>query len=165
MATLNIFRNRNSYRSKMLAIDQYLRSPHLASFRMGIITGALLIVFLVVLQGMQAGPDLIWLPLINTLFFMPGIYYTLRNHGEPGTLDYFAGLKAGALTSLVASLTYLFFILVNFTLFPDVYNQHAVATSFKVPVNGMPSVLFLFFETLIAGLVMSYCFMQFFKKE
>jgi hypothetical protein len=156
MATLNIFRNRNPYREKLVLIGQYLRSEEFAGARMGLLTAALLILAFVAAGNLMPQSMFIFLPVLNTFIMAPGIYYRLKAMGAAGEVDYFDGLKAGAGTVAVSCIIYALFLVANAFIQDGLYWN-----SFGFPLRA---AVCLFFETLISGTIISYCLMQYFKK-
>jgi hypothetical protein len=107
-------------------------------------------------------------PLLYFLFLTPGIYYALwklSDTGKENSINYFEGLKEGITTSLVAVLVYAAVISFYIASEKGVLDLSDGNKAFDLILNPFTAGLSFIFEGLAFGVVITFSFMQYFKKE
>ncbi len=138
------------------------------SYKYGLLTSILLIMGFGAVKAMNFEHEIYIYPMIYFLFLTAGVYYTLwklSSNGKSNSLDYFEGLESGLFTSGVAVILYSTIISFYFA-----FNQEYVAmlhqnSLFSFFSNPFTAGLSLLFQGLAFGSIITFCLMQYFKKN
>ena len=165
MATLDIQRNKALSENKQFHKNNPNNSIHKICIKNGILTAILLLASFFSFCALTHVLEINQLTAPNLLLLSFGVYFALENYspnGKSGSLDYFEGFKVGLYTSLVAVGTHALSVGV-YTLFDTTIVSHYKAGILTHP-NSFTIIGVLLFEGLAAGLIITFCLMQYFKK-
>lgn len=140
--------------------------------KFAIVTGLLLsvcyIVFFLVMEtlGLAAVPEY---RIVNFLIQFIGIAISIRYYksANRGNFNYLEGLGLGCLASFISVVVFAVFIYIylqqiNPQLLPDLMSRSEMMGKYLTPFT---SALTVVIEGCIAGLIISFSFMQFFKED
>jgi hypothetical protein len=133
----------------------------------GILTSFLLIGGFTGINALSMGGIFIF-PMLYFLFLTPGIYYSLWRMSPTGgqrSIPYFDGLSRGFLTALTASFVYSVFISVYIANNRNALDFVNESSPFGLILEPFAAGLSLFFEGLAFGVTITFCLMQYFKKD
>ncbi len=164
MATLDLQRNKALSENRQFHRNNSNDTLHKICIKNGILTAILLISSFFALYALTHRLEINQLAVPNLFFLLFGVYFALENYspnGKGGTIDYFEGFKVGLYTSSVA--VGLYALIVGFY---TILNNHILEQSAlfhqQLDPFAIPGVLL--FEGLAAGLIITFCLMQYFKK-
>lgn len=138
------------------------------NYKYGLLTSLLLIIGFGAIKALNFENEIYIYPLLYFLFLTAGIYYTLWKlspTGKSNSIDYFAGLESGLFTTAVAVILYSMAISFYFAFNQEhalTLHQNSLLTFFNSPFNAGLSLLF---QGLAYGSIVTFCLMQYFKKN
>lgn len=167
MATLDIQRNKALSENRQFHKNNPNNSIHKICIKNGILTAVLLLASFFAFCALTHILEINQLTAPNLILLSFGVYFALENYspnGKSGSLDYFEGFKVGLYTSLVAVGTHVLFV-GAYTLFDTTSVGHYKAGVLThLHTNPFTIIGVLLFEGLAAGLIITFCLMQYFKK-
>ncbi len=165
MATLDIRRNKalseNRQLHKKNSDDDTI---HKICIKNGILTAILLVASFFALCALTHHLEINQLTVPNLFLLLFGVYFALENYsptGKGASIDYFEGFKVGLYTSLVAVGVHALIIGIYTVFYTQILGQNSL---FYINLNPITITGLLFFEGLAAGLIITFCLMQYFKK-
>ena len=165
MATLDIQRNKALSENRQFHRNNSNGAIHKICIKNGILTAVLLISSFFALCALTHHLEINQLSVPNLFLLLFGVYFALENYshnGKGGTIDYFEGFKVGLYTSLVSVVTHAIFVGMYF--YAIVLRQFKEGSLPDIHSNPITITGILLFEGLAAGLIITFCLMQYFKK-
>lgn len=138
------------------------------NYRYGLLTSFLLIIGFGAIKALNFENEIYIYPLLYFLFLTAGVYYTLwklSSNGKSNSIDYFEGIESGLFTTAVAVILYSTVISFYFAFNREyvlTLHQNSLFTFFSNPFNAGLSLLF---QGLAYGSIVTFCLMQYFKKN
>ncbi len=168
MATVNLYRNRSLlFNHRPFQRNNPGESIHKICLRNGLVTSSLLIATFIGLCSLTHHLAINQLSAINLFILAFGVYFSLEDlspNGKGASVDYFEGFKVGLYTSLVAVGIHTLFIGIYTALDASILAQIRDSAFWGPDTNPLMASGITFFEGLAAGLIITYCLMQYFKK-
>lgn len=168
MATFDLFRNSSLWKNKRFHRDDSDDTIHKICLRNGILTSILLIMSFLALCGYTRLLETHQLSVVNMLFLSFGVYFAIENHsatGKAGSVDYFEGFKIGMYTSFVAVVLHALFLLIfpyfDSTVIDEIRSEHM----YGIALSPFSIAGVTLFEELASALIITFCLMQYFKKN
>lgn len=168
MTTFDLFRNKNLLNNEQFRRNNSDDNILKICLKNGILTSVLSIMTFVALCAYTHRLEIHQLSVVNMLFLAFGVYFALENYspnGKAGSVDYFEGFKVGLYTSIVAvgmhALFLLFYCYFDSSVLPSITTGHFYDSTFQ-PFSVAGVTLF---EGLASGLIITFCIMQYFKKN
>lgn len=168
MATFDLFRNRTLSENKEFQRPTEAGSIKKICLTNGILTSVLLVMSFIALCAYTHHVEINQLSVANLFILAFGIYFALENFspsGRGGDLDYFEGFKVGLYTSLVAVGLHALFILVYTNYDPTILERIKETSIMRFHLNPITMAGGILFEGLASGLIITFCLMQYFKKN
>jgi positive regulator of sigma E activity len=132
----------------------------------GVITGVTLILFFFVMKmiGLIQNYEL---RALNGLFLLAGVYLAIKDYSKDhnGNTAYLGGLGAGLLTSGISLFIFAWFVVIylsNDTAFMESIKQTEYFGEYLNPYIAGAAI---FLEGTLSGFLLSFIFMQFYKKS
>ena len=104
----------------------------------------------------------------NLFILALGIYFALKDYspnGKSKSIDYFEGFKVGLYTALVAIITHTVFIGIYTNIDVSPLNYMKADGLWKLNLDAFSASCLVLFEGLVGGLILTFCMMQYFKKN
>ena len=168
MATFDLFRNKNLSNDKRFHRNNSDDTLHTICLKNGILTATLLIISFIVFCGYTHQFEIHQLSVVNMLLLGLGVYFAIHRLSETGkadSVDYFEGFKVGIYTSIVAVGIHALFLLVYTFIDSSVLTEIKSGHIYGIILNPLTIAGVTFFEGLASALVITFCFMQYFKKN
>jgi hypothetical protein len=168
MATLNVFRNGGLWDNEQFRKDNSENSIQNICLKNGFITSSLLIASFMALCAITHTLEINQLSAINLFILAFGVYFALEElspDGKGASIEYFEGFKVGLYTSLIAVGIHTLFIGIYTSLDVSILNQISEGGFWNFTANPLVAAGITLFEGLAAGLIITYCLMQYFKKN
>ena len=165
MATIDLRRNKRLSENRQFHKNNSNDSIHKICIKNGILTATLLIASFYAVCARTHILEINQLTVPNLFLLSFGVYFALENYspnGKSGSLDYFDGFKVGLYTTLVAVVTHALCIGLYF--YATVLSQFKEGKLPDIHSNPITITGILLFEGLAAGLIITFCLMQYFKK-
>ncbi|MDP1800718.1 MAG: DUF4199 domain-containing protein [Bacteroidota bacterium] len=168
METVNLFRNDGLFDNEQFRRNNSDKSMQKICWRNGILTSMLLIASFLGLCAFTHRLEINQLSVVNLLILAVGVYFALEEFSPTGSgnsLDYFEGFKVGLYTSIAAVLIHALVILIYTSFDPSILSQIRAGTFFTFNANPFVAAGITLFEGLACGLIITFCMMQYFKKN
>ncbi len=168
MATFDLFRNNNLLNNEQFRRNNPDDSTLKICLKTGMLISVLLILTFVVLCAYTNRFEINQLSAVNMLFLALGVYYALENYsvdGKAGSIDYFEGFKVGMGTSIIAVSLHALFLLVYSYFDSSVLQEINREHFYSEVLNPFSAAGITLFEGLASGLIITFCIMQYFKKN
>ena len=139
-----------------------------AGIKYGWLTSFLLMAGFTCINALHIKGAFYLFPSLYFLFLTPGIYYSLWKlspTGKSNSIPYFEGLKTGSLTAFVAALAYAIFAAFYIAANKESLTFVNESRPFSSLLEPFSAALSLFFEGLAFGITITFCLMQYFKKD
>lgn len=166
MATFDLFRNKSWAQPEQFHRDNSDETIHKICLKNGILTSSLLIMNFLALCAFTKSLEIHQLSVINMFLLSVGAFFAIQNispNGKGGSVDYFEGFKVGTYTSLISVGIHTLFLLVYTFYFPSVLSANGHV--FGIDSNPITVAAVTLFEGLAGALIITYCLMQYFKKD
>jgi hypothetical protein len=167
MATYNLFNNNDLSPYKPFGENNSNDTLFNIYLKNGLLTTVILIMSFIALCSYTRLLEINQLWVINLFLLLMGVYDSLADHsptGKSDSIDYFEGFKVGLYTSIIAVVLYSAFILV-ITTFDASLLTTAKADYFNSYASSLTAAGMTLFEGLAASLIITFCLMQYFKKN
>lgn len=167
MKTLNVFRNESLSDHRQFRRNNSKNSIHEICLKNGYITSSFLISCFMSLCAISHRLEINQLSAVNLFMLAFGVYFALEDfspNGRGASIDYFTGFKVGLYTALVAVGIHTLFIGVYTSLDTSILSQISESAFWKNNTSPLMAAGITLFEGLAAGLIITYCLMQYFKK-
>ena len=167
MATLNITRDQSLFDNKQSHRNNSEDNIHKICLRNALLTSSLLIACFMSLCALTQRLAINQLSAFNLFIMAIGVYFALEDrspNGKGASIDYFEGFKIGLYTSLLAVGIHTLFIAVYTNLNPSILSRVTESAFWSATTSPLMAAGITFFEGLAAGLIITYCLMQYFKK-
>lgn len=167
MATYNLFNNKDLSSFKPFGNNDSNDTLFNICLKNGLLTTVLLIMSFIALCSYARILEINQLWVINLFLLLMGVYDSLADYSPTGkgdSIDYFEGFKVGLYTSLIAVVLHSLFILVV-TNFDSSLLTTAKADYFNGYTSSLTAAGITLFEGLAASLIITFCLMQYFKKN
>lgn len=166
MKTLNVLRNDNLLNNRQFRRNNSDDSIHKICLKNGFITFSLLMACFMGLCAVTHCLEINQLSAVNLFILAFGVYYAFEDlspDGKGGSIEYFDGFKVGLYTSFVAVGIHALFIGIYTSIDASILSQIS-ETAFFANTSPLMAAGITLFEGLAAGLIITYCLMQYFKK-
>ncbi len=166
MATFDLFRNKSWTQSQQFQRDNSDETIHKICLKNGILTSVLLIMNFLACCAFTNSLEIHQLSVINMFLLAFGAYFAIQNispNGKGGSVDYFEGFKVGIYASLVSVAIHALFLLIYTYFFPSVLSTNG--SVFGIASNPLTVAAVTMFEGIAGALIITYCLMQYFKKD
>jgi hypothetical protein len=166
MATFDLFRNKSWAQSEQFRRNNSDETIHKICLKNGILTAILLVMNFLAFCAFTSKLEIHQLSVINMFLLAFGAYFAIQHispNGKGGSVEYFEGFKVGAYTSLISVGIHSLFLLIYTFFFPSVLSTNGHV--FGIDSNPVTFAAVTLFEGLAGALVITYCLMQYFKKE
>jgi hypothetical protein len=168
MATFDLFRNKNLSQNEQFHRSNSSDTIHKICLKNGILTSILLIMSFFAFCGLTNRLEIHQLSVINMFLLAFGVYFAIENispTGKAGSVEYFEGFKVGLYTSLVSVGIHALFLL-TYTIFDSsvligIKSGHTLS----IAANPLTLAGVTLFEGLASALIITFCLMQYFKKN
>lgn len=168
MATFDLFRNKTLSQNKEFQTNNSDKTIHKICLKTGILTALLLILGFIVLCVYTHQLEINQLSVANMLLLALGVYLAIEQYspnGKSGSVDYFEGFVVGLYTSVIAVCIHSLFLLI-YTLFdPSILAEIESGRIYGVELNPFSMAAVTLFEGLASALIITFCLMQYFKKN
>lgn len=168
METVNVLRNNGSFENEQFRRNDSDNSVQKICWRNGILSSMLLVASFLGLCAFTHRLEINQLSVVNLLILAVGVYFALEEFSPTGmgnSLDYFEGFKVGLYTSIVAVLIHTLVILIYTSFDPSILSQIRPGTFFTFNKDPFVAAAITLFEGLACGLIITFCMMQYFKKN
>jgi hypothetical protein len=168
MATFDLFRNKSWAKQEQFRRDNSNDTIHKICLKNGVLTSVLLIMSFLAFCAYSHLLEINQLSVINMFLLLIGAYFAIQNistNGKAGSVDYFKGFKVGMYASAVAVAIHALFLL-TYTL-DDSSILGAVKSGriYGIVLNPLTITGVTMFEGLASSLIITFCLMQYFKKN
>ena len=168
MATFDLFRNKTLSQNKEFQRNNSDKTIHKICLITGILTALLLILGFIVLCVYTHQLEINQMSVANMLLLALGVYLAIEQYspnGKAGSVDYFEGFVVGLYTSVIAVCIHSLFLLI-FTQFDlSILAEIESGRIYGVELNPFSMAAVTLFEGLAVGLIITFCLMQYFKKN
>ena len=168
MAAFDLFRNKNLLHNKLFHKNNPDDTIHSICIKNGLLSSVLLIISFITLCAYAHRLEINQLSVVNFFLLMLGVYFAIENYspnGKEGSVDYFDGFKVGVYTSIVAVGIHTLFILFYAFFDSSVLTEIKAGQVYGADLNLFTISGVTLFEGLASGLVITFCLMQYFKKN
>jgi hypothetical protein len=166
MATFDLFRNKGLSQNEQFHRQNSGDTIHKICLKNGILTSILLVMSFLALCGLTHHLEIHELSVINMFLLAFGSYFAIQNispNGKAGSVEYFEGFKVGMYTSLVSIAIHALFLLIFTSAYPSVLTGSG--HFFGIDSNPVIVAGATVFEGLAAAFIITFCLMQYFKKD
>ncbi len=167
MATFDLFRNKTLSEHKEFHERKEAISIRKVCLTNGFLTSVLLIMTFIAFTALKHFA-ISQLSVANFFILFFGVYFALENYSPTGkgeSIDYFEGFKVGLLTSVIAVGIHALFFLIYSGLDPTLLNYFHESSFLKGLAHPFTLAAGILFEGMASGLIITYCLMQYFKKN
>ena len=168
MATFDLFRNKSLSENRRFHRNSSGDTIHKICLKNGILTSILLIISFLAFCGITNRLEIHQLSVINMFLLAFGVYFAIENvspNGKAGSVDYFEGFKVGLYTSLVSVGIHALFLLAYTIFDSSVLTEIKNGRIFGIAANPLTLAGVTLFEGLASALIITFCLMQYFKKN
>jgi hypothetical protein len=166
MATFDLFRNRSLLKNEQFQKNNSNESIHKICLKNGILTSILLIMSFFAFCGFTDHLEIHELSVINMFLLAFGAYFAIQNispTGKGGSVEYFEGFKAGMYTSIISIGIHTLFLLIYTFYYPSVLTVSGHV--FGIGSDPITVAGATIFEGLAGAFIITFCLMQYFKKD
>ena len=168
MATFDLFSNKNLLNNEHFHRNNPNESILKICLKYGVLTSLLLVMTFVTFCVYTYRLQIHQLSVVNMFVIAFGIYFALVNYspnGKAGSVDYFEGFKVGLYTSLVSVAMHALFLLIYCYFDSSVLPTITSGDFYGVGFHPFSVAGVTLFEGLASGLIITFCIMQYFKKN
>jgi hypothetical protein len=168
MATFDLYRNKSLSENKQFHRNNSNDTIHKICLKNGVLTSMLLIMSFVVFCGYTHQLEIHQLSVVNMLLLALGVYFAIENlspTGKAGSVDYFEGFKVGLYTTLVAVGLHALFLLIYTYFDPSVLTEIKSGYIYGITISPLMVAGVTLFEGLASALIITFCLIQYFKKN
>jgi hypothetical protein len=167
MATYNLFNNKDLSSFKPFGNNDSNDTLFNICLKNGLLITVLLIMSFIAFCSYSRILEINQLWVINLFLLLMGVYDSLEEYsptGKSDSIDYFEGFKVGLYTSSIAVTLHAAFIFI-ITNFDATLLNTAKASYFYGYTSSLTAACITLFEGLAASLIITFCLMQYFKKN
>lgn len=166
MATFDLFRNKSWAQPEQFRRDNSDETIHKICLKNGILTAILLVMNFLACCAFTSRLEIHQLSVINMFLLAFGAFFAIQNispTGKGGSVEYFEGFKVGYYASLISVIIHTLFLFIYTYNFPSVLltNGHI----FGIGSNPLTVAIVTLLEGMAGALIITYCIMQYFKKD
>lgn len=166
MATFDLFRNKSLSRNEQFQKNNSDETIHKICLKNGLLTSILLIMTFLAFCGLTGRLEIHELSVINMFVLAFGAYFAIQNispNGKGSSVEYFEGFKVGMYTSLIAIGIHALFLIIYTSVYPSVL----AGSGHFFGIGADPVIVTgaTVFEGLAAAFIITFCLMQYFKKD
>jgi hypothetical protein len=169
MATFNISRNNSKlYDNSQFHKNNSNESIHEICLKNGILTAILLVASFMSLCALTNKLQINQLSAANLFIMAFGVYFALENYSPTGkgkSIDYFEGFKIGLYTVAVSVILHAVYIGVYTSIDDSPLNYMKAGGLWKLHIDAFSASCLVLFEGMVGGLILTFCMMQYFKKN
>ncbi len=168
METVNLSRNDGLFKNEQFHRNDSDNGVQKICWRNGILSSMLLLASFLGLCAFTHRLEINQLSVVNLLILAVGVYFALEElspTGKGNSLDYFEGFKVGLFTSLVAVMVHTLVILIYTSFDASILSEVRSGTFFTFNKDPFAAAGITLFEGLACGLIITFCLMQYFKKN